>query len=171
MLIKSQLNLLKLVKYSYISKMRSSSFALMITKFGEPQESLQIVDTTQEVLNHELKNDEILIQFMAAPINPADVSTVRGIYGIKPTLPAKIGNEGVAKVVKIGPLVENLQSGDWVIPTLTGYGTWRTHAIASQADLLKVDQLDLFSAAQLMVNPSTAYRMMKDFVELKPGMN
>ena len=107
---------------------------------------------------------------MAAPINPADVSTVRGIYGVKPSLPSFIGNEGVAKVLQTGSLVNELKPGDWVIPALTGYGTWRTHAIASQSELYKIDNdLDLFSAAQLAVNPCTAYRMMKDFVKLQPG--
>jgi len=60
--------------------------------------------------------------------------------------------------------------GDRVIPAKPGFGTWRTHAV------VEADTLDLVSneipaayAATIAVNPCTAYRMLKDFVALKPG--
>lgn len=53
---------------------------------------------------------------------------------------------------------------------LTGLGTWRSHAIYQEDELMKVPSgIPLSEAATLTVNPCTAYRMLKDFVKLKPG--
>lgn len=34
----------------------------------------------------------------AAPVNPSDINMIEGAYGIKPTLPAWGGNEGIGQV-------------------------------------------------------------------------
>ena len=47
---------------------------------------------------------------MQAPINPSDVNQVQGKYPIKPPLPAVAGNEGVARVIEVGPEVLRLCS-------------------------------------------------------------
>ncbi|RWS28030.1 trans-2-enoyl-CoA reductase-like protein [Leptotrombidium deliense] len=107
-----------------------------------------------------------------APINPADINTIQGVYAVKPQLPAVAGNEGVAKIVKVGHKVKRLSVGDWVIPAKSegAFGTWRTHCIGSEENFFPlIKGIDKFSAAQLSVNPCTAYRMLKDFVSLKPG--
>lgn len=41
---------------------------------------------------------------------------------MKAKLPAVGGNEGVAKVVKVGSKVDNLKVGDWVVPAAAGFG-------------------------------------------------
>lgn len=52
----------------------------------------------------------------------------------------------------------------------TGLGTWRSHAIYEENDLLKVPkEIPFTEAATITVNPCTAYRMLKDFVQLKSG--
>lgn len=107
---------------------------------------------------------------MAAPINPADINTIQGVYPIKPTLPAIPGNEGVAEIIAVGDDVKKLKIGDWVIPVKNAWGTWRTHALCSENELQKITSgLDVVSAATMSINPCTAYRMLKDFVELEPG--
>ena len=42
---------------------------------------------------------------MQAPINPSDINQIQGKYPIKPPLPAVAGNEGVARVIEVGPEV------------------------------------------------------------------
>jgi trans-2-enoyl-CoA reductase len=59
---------------------------------------------------------------LAAPINPADINMVEGTYGIKPTLPAVGGNEGVGKVVAVGSNVQSVKENDHVIPLKPGLG-------------------------------------------------
>ena len=49
-------------------------------------------------------------------------------------------------------------------------GTWRTHLTAGEQFFAKVSkEVPLNLAATLVVNPQTAYRMLKDFVHLEPG--
>ncbi|KAJ8923054.1 hypothetical protein NQ315_001603 [Exocentrus adspersus] len=116
------------------------------------------------------KENEVLIKMLAAPVNPADVNTIQGKYPSKPPLPAVPGNEGVGKVVKVGPGVLDLNEGDHVVPLSNNLGTWRTHLVLPQDNLLKVPKkLGLVEAATLTVNPCTAYRMLRDFADLKPG--
>lgn len=89
---------------------------------------------------------------------------------MKPEFPAVPGNECVAEVLEKGPTVKCLEVGDLVVPFATGIGTWRSHAIYKENEVMKVpNALPLPEAASLTVNPCTAYRMLKDFVCLKEG--
>ena len=105
-----------------------------------------------------------------SPINPADINTIQGVYGVKPPLPFTLGNEGFGCVERVGNDVQNLKVGDWVIPANNAWGTWRTHAIEDEHNLLKIpNDIDPTMAATLAVNPCTAYRMLKDFESLEEG--
>ena len=49
-------------------------------------------------------------------------------------------------------------------------GTWRQEAKAEEGALVKVaNDIPAAYAATLSVNPATAYRLLRDFVQLKPG--
>lgn len=81
------------------------------------------------------------------------------------------GNEGCLEVLAAGSAVTTVRRGDWVIPAATGFGTWRTHALVEHADdaLLPVaDRAGLTPAqvATVSVNPCSAYRMLRDYVDL-----
>nr|XP_020445823.1 trans-2-enoyl-CoA reductase, mitochondrial isoform X2 [Monopterus albus] len=107
---------------------------------------------------------------LAAPINPSDINMIQGTYAILPDLPAVGGNEGVAQVVEVGSQVKSLKTGNWVIPRDAGLGTWRTEAVLAEDDVISLpDDIPLLSAATLGVNPCTAFRMLSDFEDLKPG--
>jgi mitochondrial enoyl-[acyl-carrier protein] reductase / trans-2-enoyl-CoA reductase len=89
---------------------------------------------------------------------------------VKPEFPAVPGNECVAEVLKVGTAVKSLKKGDVIVPFATGLGTWRSHAIYKEDEIMKVPEgIPLPEAATVTVNPCTAYRMLKDFVSLKPG--
>lgn len=93
-----------------------------------------------------------------------------GKYGESPSLPFIPGNEAVAEILECGQNVKNVQVGDRIIPIGGLVGTWRTHAIFPVNDVLKVpENVDNVNAATITVNPATAFRMLRDFVELKPG--
>ncbi|OQS03896.1 trans-2-enoyl-CoA reductase [Thraustotheca clavata] len=114
-----------------------------------------------------LGQHEVAVKFLAAPVNPADLSMVTGGYGIKAALPAIGGNEGVAQVTAIGQAVSSLKVGDRVIPAVAGFGTWRTEAVAKEDELLAVpSSIPVEYAATLAVNPCTAYRLLADFAKL-----
>ncbi|NWU72366.1 MECR protein, partial [Pterocles burchelli] len=118
----------------------------------------------------ELGDSDIHVKMLAAPINPADINTIQGTYAILPPLPAVAGNEGVGEVLEVGRRVAGLKPGDWVIPAITGLGTWRTQGVFPEEMLLKVpSDIPVLCAATLSVNPCTAYRMLADFETLAPG--
>uniref|UniRef100_A0A8B9BWQ0 Enoyl-[acyl-carrier-protein] reductase, mitochondrial n=1 Tax=Anser brachyrhynchus TaxID=132585 RepID=A0A8B9BWQ0_9AVES len=117
-----------------------------------------------------LGHSDVHVKMLAAPINPADINMIQGTYAILAPLPAVAGNEGVGRVLEVGPGVTALRRGDWVIPADAGLGTWRTQAVFPEASLLQVpSDIPLLCAATLSVNPCTAYRMLSDFESLAPG--
>lgn len=89
---------------------------------------------------------------------------------MKPKFPAIPGNECVAEVIEIGNNVKSVNVGDRIIPASTGLGTWVSHSIYKAKDVMKVPSgVGLIEAASMTVNPCTAYRMLKDFVNLTTG--
>ncbi|KAK7974136.1 hypothetical protein PG989_015984 [Apiospora arundinis] len=144
--------------------------SLVFTKYGEPSDVLKLHTHS---ISPSLPSSSVLLRALAAPINPADVNTIQGTYGVKPTFSPLIGttepsvipgNEGVFEVVSSAG---KLQKGDWVIPAKTGFGTWRTHAVAPLDAVLPVDKEGLTptQAGTVAVNPCSAYRMLRDFAE------
>lgn len=80
------------------------------------------------------------MRMLAAPVNPADINTIQGVYAVKPQLPSIPGNEGVGEVMEVreGEKDTMLQPGDHVIPRSSAMGTWRTHLVGSSTDFIKV---------------------------------
>ncbi|KAH8400680.1 hypothetical protein KR009_000322 [Drosophila setifemur] len=140
--------------------------SLKYTQHGEPQDVLQLVEDKLS----DPKGKQVLVKILAAPINPADINTIQGKYPVKPKFPAVAGNEFVGEVICVGDNVKDLKAGQHVIPLATGMGTWTTHAVYNDDQLLAVSKkVGLAEAATVTVNPCTAYRMLKDFVQLCPG--
>ncbi len=52
--------------------------------------------------------NEIRVEMLFAPINPADINIIEGTYGTLPELPATLGNEGVGRVAAVGADVFSL---------------------------------------------------------------
>lgn len=116
-----------------------------------------------------LQAGQALVEVAAAPINPSDVLTLTGHYGMLPPLPAVGGNEGVGRVVEVGADVSRLAPGQLVLLPV-GSGTWTTHLIAEAAQLLPLPAgADPRQLAMLTVNPPTAALLLSEFAELKPG--
>lgn len=140
--------------------------SLMYKEYGEPADVLQV--TTQEI--EQPASDQVSVKWLLAPINPADINTIQGKYPSRPALPAIAGNEGVGEIIAIGSNVKDFCVGDRVVPNGPNFGTWRTQANYNSENVMKIpSDLDLVKASMLNVNPCTAYRMLKDFVSLKPG--
>ena len=115
--------------------------------------------------------DLVHIKMLAAPINPADINQIQGNYPlVSPGSWHVGGNEGVGRVVAVSPSVTSINVGDLVIPSHGALGTWREQLFARASDLQVVPKtLSLEVAANLLVNPPTAYRLLRDFASLRPG--
>lgn len=138
--------------------------AARLHQFGKPSDSLAVGEVTLPSPG----SDEILIDMLAAPINPADLNVIEGTYGDLPELPATIGNEGVGRIAAAGPGVTGLAPGQLVLPM--AFGTWTRQMLVPAGQVIPLpDGLDAFQAAMLTVNPATAWRMLHDFVKLEPG--
>ncbi|KAK9719878.1 Zinc-binding dehydrogenase [Popillia japonica] len=137
---------------------------LVFTQYGDP---CNVLKKESEQLNG-INDNQVLIKMLAAPINPADMNTIQGTYAVKPKLPAVGGNEGVGEVIDVGSNVKKFTVGDRAVPIVNALGTWRSHLIVSEDNILQVPKdLGLVEAATITVNPATAFRMLKDFVKLK----
>ena len=109
------------------------------------------------------------IAVLASPINPSDVLTITGEYGLLPPLPAVGGNEGVGRVLALGEGATGLAEGDLVLLPL-GIGTWRSHLDAPAAACVPLPHdVDPVQLSMLAVNPPTASLMLSEFVDLQPG--
>ncbi|KAK6736553.1 hypothetical protein RB195_019314 [Necator americanus] len=158
---------LKVSAANVICARQLSAKQLVYAEYGDPAKvlKLQRID-----LNDTPPAGHVHVKWIAAPINPADINTLQGVYPIKPQLPAVAGNEGYGRVEKVGDGVKSLQVGDHVLPSRSGLGIWRSDGHHKEAELFPIDNtLPLEASATLQVNPPTAYRMLKDFVDLKPG--
>ncbi|KAK9806305.1 hypothetical protein WJX72_009439 [[Myrmecia] bisecta] len=114
--------------------------------------------------------EEVTFDILAAPINPSDINTVEGKYPVRPPLPAVPGNEGVGVVRGVGKQVQGLKEGDWVVPLVPGLGMWRQRGTFQATALHRVpSDLPLGAAATMCINPPTALRMLRDFVDLAAG--
>jgi mitochondrial enoyl-[acyl-carrier protein] reductase / trans-2-enoyl-CoA reductase len=168
-----------------------SSRAIVFPTTGNPREVLSlhpydVPDTPSP--------DSILVKFLAAPINPADLNQIEGVYPSKAKFQALSGkqgewaiggNEGVVKILKVGDSVksEGIESGRWAIMKQTAFGendkgqlayvgTWRTYAETGPDALLplpKEAKISPVEAATISVNPFTADRMILDYVKLENG--
>jgi trans-2-enoyl-CoA reductase len=138
--------------------------AARLTRFGPVSEALTVADISVSAPGP----DEVALEMLAAPINPADINVIEGAYGDLPALPATIGNEGVGRVAEVGSNIHHLKPGQMVLPMT--FGTWCARMVVPAADVIPLpDGLDRFQAAMLTVNPATAWRMLHDFVKLERG--
>ncbi|WEW59465.1 mitochondrial 2-enoyl thioester reductase [Emydomyces testavorans] len=150
----------------------TQSKALVFSKYGEPKDVLSLH-------SHSISpphDTQCTVRLLTAPLNPADINQIQGVYPSKPRFTTELGtaephavpgNEGAFEVLSTGARVQNLKKGDWVIMKRTGMGTWRTHAQFDESELLKIDSTGLtpLQVGTVGVNPVTAYRMIKDFCD------
>jgi mitochondrial enoyl-[acyl-carrier protein] reductase / trans-2-enoyl-CoA reductase len=120
------------VKPRPISSIRSlTSRAIVFASTGNPYNVLSLHSYS---LPDDPAPNSVLVKFLAAPINPADLNQIEGVYASKAkfqSLPGKEGdwavggNEGVVKILKVGDQVkaEGIKPGQWAIMKSTAFGT------------------------------------------------
>lgn len=110
---------------------------------------------------------EVRVRISAAPVNPADLNTIEGTYGVKLPLPGVPGIEGCGVVE--ASKSENFHAGDRVM-FLRRAATWSTHTTVPADSLFKLPaDIDPLQAAMLKVNPATAWRLLHGFETLQRG--
>lgn len=97
------------------------------------------------------------VRFILAPINPADLNVIEGVYPAKPNPNSVLassgpgsndepvfvgGNEGLARVTAVGDGVKGLEKNDWVVMTKAQIGTWCTSKNVGVHEVIKVARVD-----------------------------
>jgi mitochondrial enoyl-[acyl-carrier protein] reductase / trans-2-enoyl-CoA reductase len=112
--------------------------------------------------------DEVVVEVMAFPINPADLLTITGAYAVRPKLPATLGAEGVGRVVEVASQVKAVAPGDLVM--IIARDNWCQRRRLPADMVMKLPKGgDILQLAMLKVNPATALLMLRNYAELQPG--
>ena len=138
---------------------------LNITEFGTPQKVIHIA-------SKELKQppeNEVLVRMIARPVNPSDLIPIRGAYAHRIALPHIPGYEGVGIVEEVGSSVSQSFVGQRVLP-LRGEGTWQEFVQTPAKYAVPVpDSIDDYTAAQMYINPLTAWIICTEELALQPN--
>jgi len=141
-------------------------YSVQLNAFGKPWE---VVETVTLADPGAPGAGEIVVDMEFSPINPSDLVMMRGLYGVKPKLPAPVGSEGVARVAKVGSGVTGMKEGDRVLFP-RGTSTWLTRSKVKADGLFALPTgADPQQLSMLMVNPPTAYLLLTEYVSLKKG--
>lgn len=144
---------------------KMSGKQLIFRTTGKPTEVLEL--ETDVLISQAPDPGQVLVRILAAPINPADLNTVEGTYGVKLPLPATPGIEGCGVVETSGSA--DFEIGDEVI-FLRRASTWASHTTVPASSLFKLPPgIDPLQASMLKVNPATAWRLLHGFTKLEPG--
>ena len=140
--------------------------AIQLTAYGDPVAGLKFVDIPAPEAPGP---NQVLIGIEFSPVNPSDLLVARGIYAVRPALPSVIGNEGVGRVLAVGPGVKNVKVGDRVVAPLSSF-TWRERMLTSADGLFALPaDADPQQLSMLAINPPTAALLLSEYVDLKPG--
>src|SRR5580658_903192 len=80
-----------------------------ISAYGAPEEVAHCIDAPELGAPGP---GEVILDVLAFPINPADLSFCRGNYRLHPALPATPGAECVGRVTAVGAGVTTLKPGE-----------------------------------------------------------
>jgi len=141
-------------------------YALQMVAFGDPTEVVKLVELPNPPAPGD---DEVLVALEYAPINASVLLMVRGLYGVRPSLPAGIGNEGVGRVLALGKAVTHLTVDDRVVIPPT-HSSWRERMTLPANDLFALPaDADPQQLSMLSINPPTAVLLLSERVQLSPG--
>ncbi|MFJ7953614.1 zinc-dependent alcohol dehydrogenase family protein [Lysinibacillus sp. NPDC096418] len=135
------------------------------SEFGSPSKVLKVENKGIEPP----KDNEVIVRMLARPINPSDLIPIRGAYSHRISLPNIPGYEGVGIVEDVGPFVSKKLIGKRVLP-LRGGGTWQEYVKTSAEFAIPIpDTIDDYTAAQMYINPITAWVTCTEVLKLRPN--
>jgi trans-2-enoyl-CoA reductase len=137
--------------------------AVRYHRTGAPSEVVQLDDISPA----DPAAGEVRVRMLYAPVNPADLNMLEGKYGEARPLPDVPGNEGCGRVVSTGAGIDTSWVGRLV---LVDREAWREEGNWPVDSLIPVPaNLEAREACVLRVNPPTAWRLLHDFADLRPG--
>lgn len=140
--------------------------ALVLTGYGGYDKiKLQV----KSLPKPELKSGEVLVRVKACGLNFAELMGRQGLYDPLPAPPVTMGMEGAGVVEAVGDGVEDKKVGDRVI-VLARSGVWQELVVVSaERATLMPDEMSFEEGAALPINYLTAYLMLFEMANIKPG--
>lgn len=112
---------------------------------------------------------QLTLRVRACGLNFADLMARQGLYDRLPPLPITPGMEGAGVVIAVGDGVSDRKVGDRVM-VLIRSGMWQEEVtVPSAQTFLMPEAMSFQEAAALLVNYVTAYMVLFDFGNLRPG--
>ncbi|WP_249863725.1 zinc-dependent alcohol dehydrogenase family protein [Paenibacillus konkukensis] len=140
------------------------SYYISCDRFGDPLDVLRLGRKETRLPGP----GQVLVRMMERPVNPSDLIPVRGAYAHRVSLPFVPGYEGVGIVDAVGEGVPSSLIGRRALP-LRGEGTWQEYVTTeARWSVLVPDGIDDDNAAQLYINPLTAWLICTDVLALQP---
>jgi NADPH:quinone reductase-like Zn-dependent oxidoreductase len=140
--------------------------AIHLTAFGNPAQGLEFVQIQEPAAPGA---GQALVGVEFSPIDLSDLLVVSGAYPFRPSLPSVIGNEGVGRILAVGPGVDNVAVGDRVLTPLYGLA-WAERIVVPAEGLFALPaDVDPQQLAMLTINPPTAGLLLSEFVDLSAG--
>jgi NADPH:quinone reductase-like Zn-dependent oxidoreductase len=140
--------------------------AIQISSFGNPTDVIELIDIPEPP---QPDAGQALVGVEFAPINHNDLLLIKGTFHWTPSLPYVVGNEGVGRVLAVGPTVSNVKVGDRVVLPLYS-NTWQKRVLVSARGLVALPpEANVQQLSMLRINPTAAALMLSEYVDLKPG--
>jgi len=136
-------------------------------QFGDPSQVLHLANLPIP----EPGPGQVRVRMIASPINPSDLLTVQGRYGVLPTLPAVPGYEGVGVVDKAGlGLIGQWLVGKRVAVLNSAGGNWGEYVNVPAIRAIPVaSDISDAQVASFFVNPATVLAMARHVLKVPKG--
>jgi NADPH:quinone reductase-like Zn-dependent oxidoreductase len=136
-------------------------------QFGEPSQVLKLAEAPVP----EPGWNEVRVRMIASPVNPSDLLTIQGRYGVIPPLPSVPGYEGVGVVEKAGPgLLGKLYKGRRVAVLNQNGGNWGEFVTLPAIRVVPVaSDLPDAQVASFFINPATVLAMARHVLRVPKG--
>jgi NADPH:quinone reductase-like Zn-dependent oxidoreductase len=132
--------------------------ALQYARYGEPADVLAPVDLPIPPVGP----GTVRLRLLRSPIHNHDLSIVRGLYGVKPELPAIGGSELVGIVDDVGDGVTKPSPGQRVAAAIS-YGVWAEYVVVPAAACVPIpDTIVDDVACQLLAMPLSALVLLDE---------
>jgi NADPH:quinone reductase-like Zn-dependent oxidoreductase len=141
--------------------------SVTIRQFGEPADVVEVIDRPIP----EPGPGQVRVRMLAAPVNPSDLMSIRGVYTKVPPLPFAPGYEGVGVVESTGPgLLGRLLVGRHVALLTSDGGTWQNQTLAPARQAVPLSSaIPVDQAAMFFVNPTTAFVLTRRVLAVPAG--
>ncbi|XP_026171419.1 synaptic vesicle membrane protein VAT-1 homolog [Mastacembelus armatus] len=140
--------------------------SLVLTGYGG-YDKIKLQVKTQS--KPQLKAGEVLLRVKACGLNFAELLGRQGLYDQLPNPPVTMGMEGAGVIEAVGEDVKDRKVGDRVI-ALSRSGMWQEVVVVSADRVFPMpEEMSFEEGAALLINYLTAYLMLFEMANVKPG--